>query len=219
MNTPKTPEDIADFIGPHFSKFCKGEQPEDDTYTLTAHDLISAFAAWGENIGFDDALRIARGCLDYGGGYRGNVEHYEIYQHGIQTVIAALAASIKTGLEDTQTAALHAMGATTIGLGATREPLLAELRAGGVELPEPLYTKKHRCHAEAFSKDQLLDYGDRRAAAAVPVPFTDAQLRRLWNNSPEMAKNVTSCEGFKRVVRHVEAAHRIVTQQPPKEAL
>lgn len=60
---------------------------------------------------FDDALRIARGCTDYGGGYRGNAEQSEIYQHGIQTVINALTAASKTGLDDTQTRALHTMGA------------------------------------------------------------------------------------------------------------
>ena len=62
---------------------------------------------------FEDALRIARGCTDYGGGHRSNPEHYEIYQHGIQTVINALTAASKTGLEDMQTRALHAMGANT----------------------------------------------------------------------------------------------------------
>ena len=60
---------------------------------------------------FEDALRIARGCTDYGGGHRYNDEHYEIYQHGIQTVIAALTAASNLGLEDTQVAALHVMGA------------------------------------------------------------------------------------------------------------
>ncbi len=64
-----------------------------------------------QNLTFEDALRIARGCTDYGGGYRGNTEHYEIYQHGIQTVINALTAASNSGLEDTQVAALHAMGA------------------------------------------------------------------------------------------------------------
>lgn len=64
-----------------------------------------------QNLTFEDALRIARGCADYGGGYRGNTEHYEIYQHGIQTVINALTAASKTGLDDMQTMALHSMGA------------------------------------------------------------------------------------------------------------
>ena len=63
---------------------------------------------------FEDALRIARGCMDYGGGYRSNPEHYEIYQDGIQTVINALTAASKKGLEDTQTAALHAIGANEL---------------------------------------------------------------------------------------------------------
>jgi len=64
-----------------------------------------------QKLTFEDALRIARGCTDYGGGHRSNAEHYEIYQHGIQTVINALAAASNRGLEDTQVAALHAMGA------------------------------------------------------------------------------------------------------------
>ena len=63
---------------------------------------------------FDDALRIARSYTDYGGIYRSNDEHYEIYQHGIQTVITALTAASNRGL-DTQTAALHAMKTTEHG--------------------------------------------------------------------------------------------------------
>lgn len=62
---------------------------------------------------FEDALKIARGCTDYGGGYRGNQEHFEIYQHGIQTVINALTGAANSGLEDMQVAALHRMGANT----------------------------------------------------------------------------------------------------------
>ena len=64
-----------------------------------------------KNLTFEDALRIARGCTDYGGGHRSNPEHYEIYQHGIQTVINSLTAASNRGLEDTQVAALHVMGA------------------------------------------------------------------------------------------------------------
>ena len=64
-----------------------------------------------QKLTFDDALRIARGCTDYGGGHRSNAEHYEIYQHGIQTVINSLTAASNRGLEDTQVAALHVMGA------------------------------------------------------------------------------------------------------------
>ena len=79
---------------------------------------------------FEDALRIARGCTDYGGGYRSNAEHYEIYQHGIQTVIAALTAASKTGLEDTQTMALHSMGANAKVSGAGTASALSAGLAG-----------------------------------------------------------------------------------------
>ena len=54
-----------------------------------------------DDLGFEDALRIALGCKDYGGGYLGNVTNCEIYQHGIQTVINALRAAQVKGLGDT----------------------------------------------------------------------------------------------------------------------
>lgn len=63
---------------------------------------------------FDDALRIAKGCTDYGGGCRHDKELFEVYQDGIQTVIAALDAAKRTGLKDTQTAALLAIGLYSI---------------------------------------------------------------------------------------------------------
>jgi len=75
-------------------------------------DATAAFTRSEETgLQFDDALRIARGCTDYGGGYCGNTEQFEIYQGGIHTVIAALKAASKTGLKDTQIKALHLIGA------------------------------------------------------------------------------------------------------------
>jgi len=53
---------------------------------------------------------------------------------------------------------------------AERDQLKAELEqltSGDVELPEPLYTAKHRAYDDSFSKTQLIDYGNRRAAQAV----------------------------------------------------
>lgn len=69
----------------------------------------------GKELTFADALRIAKGCTDYGGGYIGNKEHYEIYQHGIQTVINALTRAWENGLADRQVRALHLMGSEDIG--------------------------------------------------------------------------------------------------------
>lgn len=53
----------------------------------------------------------------------------------------------------------------TLAYQAGLEAALEELRGGGVELPEPLYTSSHRSYGESYSHAQLLDYGDRRAAA------------------------------------------------------
>lgn len=72
-------------------------------------------------LGFDDALRIARGCTDYGGGHRGNEEHFAIYQHGIGTVITALTAAAERGLADTQIRVLHRIGSEQPGPPATEQ--------------------------------------------------------------------------------------------------
>lgn len=49
----------------------------------------------------------------------------------------------------------------------------------------------------------------------VPVvikPFTPAQRRRLWDNSPEIHKDATSITGFERIVSLTERAHGITAQ-------
>lgn len=59
---------------------------------------------------FDDAVRIARGCHDYGGGHHSD-GHMKAYQHGIQTVVNALEHAKRDGLNNTQVAALWHIGA------------------------------------------------------------------------------------------------------------
>lgn len=59
---------------------------------------------------FEDALQISRGCKDYGGGYRDG-EHYEAFQHGIETVIRVLSFAKTSGIKDSQIATLYAIGA------------------------------------------------------------------------------------------------------------
>jgi hypothetical protein len=71
-------------------------------------DVIDASEAEAEELSYDDALHIARGCHDYGGGYEGT--ETAVYQQGISTVIAALEAGAKNGLRDSQVAALHSAG-------------------------------------------------------------------------------------------------------------
>jgi len=46
-------------------------------------------------------------------------------------------------------------------------------------------------------------------AAPVPVPFTKAQLHRLYVNSPEHHKDAPSEAAFTRIVQLAEAAHGI----------
>ena len=74
------------------------------------HLAHRAAPAVAPGLTFSDALRIALGCKDYGGGHRSD-GHMEIYQHGIWTVINALERAQKNGLADTQVAALHSIGA------------------------------------------------------------------------------------------------------------
>jgi len=60
-------------------------------------------------LGFEDAVRLARGCHDYNGGHHTD-GHYEAYHHGIQTVINVLEHAAKDGLNDTQVAAVWIIG-------------------------------------------------------------------------------------------------------------
>jgi len=72
-------------------------------------------------LAFHDAVRIARGCLDYGGGHRDEGRHLEIYHHGIQTVINALEASERSGLQELQTLMLWRQGITRATDGVSDE--------------------------------------------------------------------------------------------------
>ncbi len=55
-------------------------------------------------------LNVARGCHDYGGGYREDREALEIYHYGIRTVIDALEAARKGDPKDTQVNTLERIG-------------------------------------------------------------------------------------------------------------
>lgn len=65
------------------------------------------------NLSFGDAVAIARGCFDYGGGYRSDDDKMKIYHHGIQTVVNALEHAERDGLKDMQVAVLHSIGSET----------------------------------------------------------------------------------------------------------
>jgi hypothetical protein len=87
--------------------------PRADHWQAEAHRIAEPEAQAAQSatlLPFSDALRIARGCTDYGGGYR-CTEHYGAYQDGIKTVIASLEAAFRKGLSDPQVAALRAIGA------------------------------------------------------------------------------------------------------------
>lgn len=56
-------------------------------------------------LSFNDAIAIAKGCFDYGGGYRSSNG-----DHGIQTVINALEGAKESRLTDLQSRVLHFIG-------------------------------------------------------------------------------------------------------------
>jgi hypothetical protein len=60
----------------------------------------------------DRAIAIAWGCLDYGGGYRGDEGKLDAFHHGISTVIRALEAARDN--PDTQVWALERIGSAAI---------------------------------------------------------------------------------------------------------
>ena len=58
----------------------------------------------------EGCIRVAKGCFDYGGGYRDNKKDFEIYQHGIQTVVNSLEGLLNNGLSNLQVRMLHEHG-------------------------------------------------------------------------------------------------------------
>ena len=78
------------------------EKPEEKSAPCSSHCYAT----------LDDAIVLARGCFDYGGGYRGQPELFEAYHHGIQTVINVLVSAKKRGVSDTQVNAVFAMGSS-----------------------------------------------------------------------------------------------------------
>lgn len=86
---------------------------ESDDFQLTAprlrkhvYDLLGEVERLGKQQ--ERMLNIARGCTDYGGGYRSDKELFDAYQGGIYTVITALEASMKKN--DLQLSALESIG-------------------------------------------------------------------------------------------------------------
>jgi hypothetical protein len=57
----------------------------------------------------DRAIAIARGCLDYGGGYRSDPDKLDAFHHGIRTVITALEAA-RDKPDDVQVGVLELIG-------------------------------------------------------------------------------------------------------------
>ena len=76
-------------------------------------------------------LNVARGCHDYGGGYRDTVSQ-ETFHHGIQTVINALESAAKNEPNNFQVDALEAIGRTA-SIEQARQHLRDALARSGPE--------------------------------------------------------------------------------------
>lgn len=89
--------------------------------TPTSEPQPEAKASPKNSLTFEDAIRIARGCVDYGGGYLNDQER-SIFHHGIQTVANALDAALLSGGMDSQASVLNGIGAGLIAKGKSRTP-------------------------------------------------------------------------------------------------
>lgn len=81
-------------------------------------------------LAFQDAVTVARGCTDYGGGHH-NDGHMEAFQHGIQTVITALEATAKNP-HDSQVTALRQIGTAQPPIAPDADDNCARLTAEGI---------------------------------------------------------------------------------------
>lgn len=60
------------------------------------------------DLSFDDAIILAKGSRDYGGGFHD--EEYEAYQAGIDTVVSVLEKAKEDGINDFQMEAVYGIG-------------------------------------------------------------------------------------------------------------
>lgn len=87
---------------------------------------------------------------------------------------------------------------------------LAALRAELRKQPQPAAT----ADASLGAAIEAIDAALAEQAQPVACKFSRAQVRRLWDNSPERHGDATSFAAFERIVRLVEAAHRIGDKAP-----
>lgn len=72
------------------------------------------------------------------------------------------------------------------------------------------FTRKIYKHFRAEMKGA--DDPDMEPVKDMPEPWLDAEIGRLWSNSPELQKDVKSLAAFQRVVKAVERTHGIRTE-------
>lgn len=93
--------------------FCEHE----NRYAFTDDGGKTGWCVMCENVRLQTRLlNVARGCMDYGGGYRDSDNALAVFHHGVQTVINALTAAVKNDPKDGQVNALEMMGRLT-GVG------------------------------------------------------------------------------------------------------
>lgn len=92
-----------------------GSSPATSVSSQTSPAASTATTGTGPMELLETILRVARGCFDYGGGYRSDDGKLEIYHHGVQTVVNALEGFAARGMKDTQIAVLYRMGAPSVG--------------------------------------------------------------------------------------------------------
>jgi hypothetical protein len=150
-------------------------------------------------LAFQDALAVARGCTDYGGGHH-NDGHMEAFQHGIQTVITALEAAAKNPC-DSQVIALRQIGTAQPPKALDASPL-----CDGQMVPremneylKPTYWECAKCRIGKFNNTSPHEPPPNAPGEhAVPAVEEGIPTRITANFDPEMLA------GMNRDLSHIE---------------
>jgi hypothetical protein len=134
---------------------------------------------------WDFALTVARGCVDYGGGYRADEARLAIFHHGIQTVVNALEAARTKGMKDTQVAALYSVGRDemqrtedTAIRAATVRLIIKDTFQPPIDTPASVTWKTHEVFDEKLA-DLLRGTGHTRNAEYHTLEVVGAELPPL----------------------------------------
>ena len=161
---------------------CAHGRQANDVPAATEREPVSTQPA---ALTFDDAIRLSKGCFDYGGGYRCDVDKLSIYHHGISTVTTVLDAAKKAradGVVDRQVEMVSAVGASVEDgeMAAALDAMMDAVPTHDEAAAMMLNTQNTRCCQPEAALDELTRVATQSSGRSVLEP-----AERFFEEQPD----------------------------------